>query len=348
MRNILFKIRGFWLIVFCLIQVSAYTQKNDTIYMLNGDRITGELKRYENGLLVLKTDGMSTLNIEYDKIGTVYSAKFYEIVTKTGFSYYGSIKRSAVPASIDIVISNDTVTKAINEIVEITPIKHRFWNKFDGSIDLGLSYYKATKTFQFYMNTDINYRAKKDLASFVMDFLYSEQKSTDTTIVAKKNDVSLGWSHFFPGKWLMGTRVKYQQNTELNLLYRIQLELGGGYDIVRTNPIRFYAMAGVFVNQEKPTDSVSSFTNFEGVMSLKFTWLQHRHPKINISTNFSAIPSFTVSNRWRLEYNLSVKYELFKDFFLGLTFYDDYDSKPSGGGPALNDWSVIVTIGYSF
>jgi hypothetical protein len=335
-------------IFLCLIAGSAWAQKDDTVYFLNGDRITGELKRYENGLLVLKTDGISTINIEYDKIRTFYSRKYFEIVKKTGFSYFGSFAKSKSERSIDICINNDTITEPITDIVEITPIKNRFWKKFYGSVDLGLSYYKSTNNLQYYLNGDLNYRGRKDLISLGVDLLLSNQKISDSLIISRKNDIGLNYSHFFQGRWWGGISTKWQQNTELDLDYRIQLGLGAGYDIVRTNPVRFFVLGGFFVNREKPADSASYSTNFEGLLSMKFTWLQFRHPKIDISTNFDAYPSITIRDRYRLEYNLSVKYEIFKDFFIGLTFYDDYDNKPSGGGPALNDWSVIFSIGYSF
>jgi hypothetical protein len=337
-----------WLIFLCLIAGSARSQKNDTVYLLNGDKITGELKRYENGLLVLKTDGISTINIEYDKIRTFYSGKFFEIVQKKGFSHFGSIVKSKIERSIDICTINDTITEPIKDIVEITQINKRFWKKFDGSFELGLSYYKATNTLQYYFNGDINYRARKDLIALEIGLLFSEQDISDSLIITRKNDISLNYSHFFPGRWWGGMGTKWQQNTELDLDYRIQLGLGAGYDIVRTNPVRLYVLGGLLVNREKPTDSVSPSTNLEGILSMKFTWLQFRHPKIDISSNFDVYPSINIRNRYRLEYNLSVKYEIFKDFFIGLTYYDDYDSKPSGGGPALNDWSVILSVGYSF
>jgi hypothetical protein len=91
--------------------------------------------------------------------------------------------------------------------------------------------------------------------------------------------------------------------------------MGAGYDFVHTNPIRVYAMGGLFVNREKPTDCISASTNIDGLVSLKFTWLQYRYPKINISTSFDFYPGITVHHRYRLEYDLSVKYEIFKDFF---------------------------------
>jgi hypothetical protein len=348
MKGLLTKAQYLFAILNLIVISSLFSQKNDTAYLVNGDRITGEVKRFESGVLVLSTEGMSTVNIEYDKLRTLYSAKFYEILTKSGFSYYGSLRNSGMNRYIDIVISNDTVPKAIDEIVEIKPIKHRFWKRFSGSIDAGVSYYKSTRTLQYYLNSITNFRAKKYLLTLDLSMMYSKQKLSDSTYIAVKNDISLEYTHFFQGRWWLGGGLKYQENTELDLDYRLQAGVGAGYDIVHTNPIRFYTMAGLLINREKPTDSVSFSTNLEGLLSLKFTWLQFRHPKINISNTVNAMPSFTVAGRWRFEYDLSAKYEIFTDFFIGLTLYDNYDSKPSGGGPSLNDWSIIFSIGYTF
>jgi hypothetical protein len=340
--------RSFRIICVFLFPLLACAQKNDTIYLMNGDRITGELKKYESGLLTLKTEGISTINIEWDKISTMYSSKYFEIVKKTGFSYFGSIIKSKNKGFIGIGISNDTVPEPISDVVEITPIKSIFWKKFSGSIDLGLSYYKSTNTLQYYFDGVVNYRGRKDLFTLGLNMMISNQKISDTIIKSNKNDIGLDYYHFFQGRWWGGLGTKYQQNTELDLDYRYQLGLGAGYDFVHTNPIRFYAMGGLLVNREKPTDSVSSSTNFEGLIAAKFTWLKYRHPKVDISTDINFFPSLSVKNRYRMESNLSAKYEVFRDFFLGLAYYDNYDSKPSGGGPALNDWSVVFTIGYSF
>jgi hypothetical protein len=336
------------LIILLIFSCGAHAQKNDTIYLKNGDRVTGELKRYKNGILELSTEGMSKLSIEYDKINTIHSSKYFEIVTTTGFSYFGSICRSKETATIGVVITNDTVPEKMKDIVELTQIGKRFWNKFYGTVELGLSFYKSTQVLQYYFNSEINYRARKDLVTFGLDLSRSDQKINDSTAVSRNNEVSLGLSHFFPGKFWGGLEGKLQQNSELDLDYRYQLGVGAGYDIVHTNPIRFYALAGALVNREKPTDSISASTNYEGLVSIKFTWLQHKHPKVDISTNCNFYPSFSIAGRYRLEYNLSVKYEIFSDLFIGLTYYNDFDSKPSGGGPALNDWSVIFSVGYSF
>ena len=336
------------LVFWCMIAINSMAQKNDTVYLFNGDRITGEIKRYEDGILVLSTTAMSTLNIEYDKISTLYSSKHFKMVTAKGFSYYGSIMSTQTGGSIGIVEPLDTIIKPIKEIVEFVPIRHKFWNKFYGSLDLGVSFYKSTKTLQYYLNTEVNYEARKDLITLDMNLLYSNQKFEDSLRITINNNIGLGYTHFFTGRWWGGTGVKYQANTELALAHRIQLSLEGGYDIVHSNPVRLYIMAGILANREKPTDSLPESSNMEGLLSTKFTWHKFSHPEINISSNFDFYPSLTIEGRLRLEYDLTAKYELFNDFYLSLTFYESYDSKPTAGGPALNDWNVVFSIGYTF
>ena len=62
--------------------------KTDTVYLYNGDRITGEIKRFEYGVLFFKTDGMGTLNIEFDRIRTFYSTHQFTIQTSSGLRFF--------------------------------------------------------------------------------------------------------------------------------------------------------------------------------------------------------------------------------------------------------------------
>ena len=63
---------------------TSLAQKDDTLYFLNNDRISGEIKQYKYGYLTYKTYGVSTVNVKYDKISTFYSNKNYDILFKDG------------------------------------------------------------------------------------------------------------------------------------------------------------------------------------------------------------------------------------------------------------------------
>jgi len=328
--------------------LSSSAQKNDTVYLNDGSKLTGEFKKFDYGILTLKTNGMGTIHIEYDKIMTIYSGKYFEIIDHTGFSVFGSFSHSSIPGTTKIVVSNGTIDKSIEELVQVTQIKNKFWKKFYGSIDAGASYYKSSDILQYNFSGNLNFRSRKHFVTFEIGSIFSDQRKSDTALISKKNDVSLDFNRLFKGPWLGGFTIKLQQNTELDLQYRIQAGIGAGYDIIFTNPVRFYATTGILANQEKSIEARTISTNLEGILALNFQWLVYNHPEINIYSCIDFYPSITIGGRYRIEYDLSAKYEIFKDFYLGVTFYNSYDSKPTSGGGALNDFGTTLTIGFTF
>ena len=52
--------------------------------------------------------------------------------------------------------------------------------------------------------------------------------------------------------------------------------------------------------------------------------------------------------RFRLEANARLSREVLKDFYLGLSGYESYDSEPATEGAKRNDWGLTVTVGLRF
>jgi hypothetical protein len=330
--------------LFFLNNFPALGQKNDTVYLYNGDRITGELKKFENGLLFLKTDAMQTVNIEYDRISTLYSAKNFEFRETSGYRYFGTLLNSSVPGTVNIITTIDTIPKPLWDIVQITSIKNRFFQKIDGSIDIGLNYTKASDVFQFSIaasaiHRTANYATEVDLSSIVSD------QDDD---ISRNNDAGLNVTRYFPGKWFANILTMGQQNTELDLDYRLLAGLGGGYDLVRSNSQRLCGMGGLLANRERTLDSALVSTNLELLLSLQYKWFKYRQPKIDITSGFNVYPSLSTSGRVRLEYDLSAKIEIVKDVFFSITLYDNFDNNPSASNNSKNDWGIITSIGYTF
>ena len=322
----------------------SQAQKNDTIYLNNGDRITGELKKFEYGLLSLKTDAMKTVTIEYDRISTLYSAKHFEFRTISGDRYFGTLLNSEVPGTVYIVLANDTIPKLLWDIVQITSIKNRFWQKIDGSVDLGLNYTKASDVFQYSIITSVIHRTTNYSTQFDLSSIRSVQEN-DTSI---NNDVGLKVVRYFPGKWFALVQTKGQQNSELDLDYRILVGLGGGYDLVRNNFQRLYAVAGMLANRERTIEAGLLSTNIEVSAGIHYKVFRYQQPKIDVTTGFDVYPSLTTGGRVRMEYDLTAKIEIIKDVFFSLTLYDNFDNNPSSSEASKNDWGIITSIGYTF
>jgi sRNA-binding regulator protein Hfq len=322
----------------------AQAQKNDTVYLYNGDRITGELKKFENGLLFLKTDAMQTVNIEYDRISTIYSSKHFELRATSGYRYFGTLLNSSVPGSVNIITDIDTIIKPLWDIVQITSIKNRFFQKIDGSVDLGLNYTKASDVFQFSVAASAVHRTANYATAIDLSSIISDQDDD----VARNNDAGFSVTRYFPGKWLARAETRGQQNTELDLDYRILAGLGGGYDLVRSNSQRLYSLAGLITNRERTLDSALVSNNLEFVVSLNYKWFRYSHPKIDITSGINFLPSLTTKGRIRLEYDLNGKIEIVKDVFFSITLYENFDNNPAASGASKNDWGIITSIGYTF
>jgi len=334
----------FYLALICLTTLTVRAQKNDTIYLRNGDRISGELKKFEYGLLDLSTDAMKTVSIEFDKINTMHSSKFFEIRMKSGEKFFGHLQKSDVLSTVNVITVTDTLPKRLWDIILIVPIKRTFFQKIDGSLDLGLSYTKASDVFQYSLNFNLTHRTNFYSTRFELESILTddgEKKTNNSTL-------GLDVTHYLPNKWFTSIIAQGQQNTELNLDYRLQAGYGVGYDVARTNVIRFYALGGLLVNQEHTIDIDDTSQNIEALLKLKLKWFKYRHPKIDVSSNFNTYTSITSFGRVRLEYNLSSKFEIVKDLFLNLQLYDYYDNETSDGSKANNDWGIITSIGFTF
>jgi len=329
----------FWLLI-----LPSKAQKNDTIFLSNGDRLTGELKKFEYGLLFLKTDAMQTVNIEFDRISTMYSSKQFEIRSTSGLRYFGSLMNSKIPGTVNILTVTDTVPRPMWSIVQITSIKNQFWQRIDGSVSMGLSFTKATDVFQYNLSATATHRTTNYSTTFNLSSILSEDNST----ISRNNDIGLSVTRFFKGKWFATVQAIGQQNSELDLDQRIQTGLGGGYDIVRSNSQRLSAATGLLANRERTIEEKLESTNVELLLNAQYKWFRYSHPKIDISSGFNAFPSLTTKGRIRLEYDLSSKIEILKDLFFDLTIYDNFDSVSSESSSSKNDWGIITSLGYSF
>ncbi len=80
------------------------------------------------------------------------------------------------------------------------------------------------------------------------------------------------------------------------------------------------------------------------------SWSVFRYdrPETDLTMSFLVFPSITVSGRVRGELDVSLKREIFKDFFWSLSAYESYDSKPASAEAHTNDWGVANSFGWSF
>jgi len=121
--------------------------KTDVVVLVNGDRITGEIKSLEYNQLKLSTYHMGTIYIEWDKIVGLQTDQYLLLERTDGTRYYGQLvagekSDSMLRVKRDADQPLETVEMAV--IVRAQPIEGgRIVERLEGYVSAGLDIAKA-------------------------------------------------------------------------------------------------------------------------------------------------------------------------------------------------------------
>jgi hypothetical protein len=342
----IFRVSIILLITTLFVHQLAIAQKIDTIVHINGNILKGDLKKLIYGVATWKMDGMGTINLEEVKINTIKSPKMFEIKMKNGFIYFGSFDTSGIDRKAYIVMTNGRELVDISEIVEIYPIKRNFWMRTSGNFSLGLNYSKGSAVTTVTFSGNLSYRKKRSYWDFAWDDNNTFQADT---LSSSKADVSLAWQRLLKNHWSAQVAVSMAQNSELGTKRRTGIALIGIRDISYNNWNRFYAGAGLSVNNEVPYGDAEVTNDLLGVVTLVWKVYKYTAPKIWVDANVAYLPYFTDPGRHRVSINLNPQVSVIgDDLKVGFTSYYAFDSKPSGDAASSDDYGINLTITYSF
>ncbi len=320
-------------------------QKTDTIIHTNGNVLTGEIKKLNYGVVNFKMTGMGTIKFKQKNIAGIKSTKNFEIRTSDGSNYFGSLDTSWRENTVKLMISNGVLLKEVDDLTELYPIKKNFWLRTSGAIDLGFDFSKGSDIAKLDVAGNLTYRKRH--SDIRLEFSDNTTYQGDS-LNASKSDVDFSYQRHIKNRWYIQGNLGLNSNSELGLRLRTYLTLSALKDLVHNHVNRLYVAVGPTANKEWSYGDEDPITNFEGMVIAKYHLYKFTDPEITITSDLGAYPSFTVAGRWRVNFNAEAKVEVIKDFYVGLRFYNTYDSKPIAADASTSDWGVVTTVGYSF
>src|SRR5262245_13541673 len=333
----------------CLITLSlsapAQAQgRTDVVTLANGDHITGEIVRLERGRLEFKTDDAGTLYLEWDKIASLVANRLVEVLTSNGQRYLGTLGPSSA-RSISVVSLGGSLPLQMSDVTLITPIGRSFWSKIDGSIDLGYNYTRSSGVAQFNLNSETVYRKPASSVHLTMSATVT-QKDDDSgrddrgTIEAAY--LRYPWQH-----WFFTAAGRFETNESLGLVLRSQVGGAVGPRLINSSKAQMVFGAGLAVNEEHGVD-VPATQNLEWLLDFRTSYYTYDRPKTNVDISLQYYPSLSNTGRQRLQADLGLKRELWKDFFASFTFFNTFDSRPPNPAADQNDIGFVFSIGWSY
>ncbi|GIK61428.1 MAG: DUF481 domain-containing protein [Ignavibacteriota bacterium] len=333
------------LLIFLLFSIQLFAQKTDIVTLLNGDKITGEVKYLRVGILTFKTDNMETVSIQWNKIQSIETQNYFEIEVADGRVFFGSIAPSDNEGMM--IVKGVTLDHNLfmKYIVRINRIKESFWDILDGYVKFGFSFTKASQIGQISFGGNAKYRTKINVSELSLNSVIT---TTEKEATSSKNDLSFSYQHNLEHEWFAGGIASLQENSELGIKLRTSLGGGIGNNFIQSQNQWLYTLAGLSVNREVKTDNTEAKFNVEGLINVQYQLFKYDHPKANFLTYIYVFPSLNDFGRYRFNYNAQLSWEIFIDFYWDLTFYFEYDNEPQSENSSQSDYRIDTSIKFEF
>ena len=334
-----------WMLVLAGIMLTLLVKgQTDTLYTLTGDVLVGEIKSMKLGVLTFDTDyADDEFQIEWLEVNGLKSSQILLIFTRDGRKLIGSMRKvEDVERIARVETFGASISVSLFDIVEIRPLKERFFDRIQFWLDAGYSLSKANNTQQLSISARVQYQTDKWMWNADFNKVGTYQDNVDES---SRTSGGSNFNYFIKGKLFATAGMEFLRNSEQKLDLRRTSKVGLGYYWIRTN--RWYLANGVGIartNENYGGDDPTTNNEYEalGVLDLN----AYDIGDLKLRTKLDIYPSLT-DKGIRLNGEFSVKYDLPFDFYIKLSYTGNYDSNPAIDVPQL-DYVFQTSIGWEW
>lgn len=325
--------------------VADAREKIDAVFLKNGDRITGEIKNLESGILTISTDHLGTVSVEWISVASIESTQLFEMLEANGDQKAGTFGPG--PVSGELTLSQSKAGQEVfscEEIVRITQLGRTQWQRWTGNVSVGASFTSSNNQRDLSLDAEATYqnqrfRLRNTLTGAISDVDEGTRNSWGT--------VASNYQRYLQNRWFWYSQLQLDRNEGLDLDLRTTVSGGGGRYLVANSRSQFYMSLGLSALREVYSTEESGDWSSEIAVTGDYELFVFQGRETSINASLSILPSLSVSNRYRLEYAVSFNRKLIRDFTISLNLNGSYDSKPPEDSKA-SDTSLTFNLGWSY
>jgi hypothetical protein len=338
-----------WMALFLLgpcVALASSRTKTDTVYMRNGDKITGEIQSLSQGQLSVKPKYTSSaFVIDWSEVDHLESPQDFVITDPEGKVYTGTLGKGTEDRTLS-VDKSVTVTLPLDSVIRIDELGETFLKRMRGDFDVGSSFAKSNGQKSLTVQGDLGYQSKQRLFSLDTSSQFASQKETsDTNETTAK--IAL-FQQLRKSNWYGGGLANFLSSTEQQIALRSTLGGGLANRPIFTNRNNLTAMGGLALTVERDAQGAVSTARTKALDSaFAVQYSTFRFDSTTFNTTVWLYPSITSPGRVRMTLNQDIYHKFLGDFYVRVSFYDNYDNKPVVGAPP-NNLGATTTVGWSF
>jgi len=327
-------------------------QKTDVIVMNNGDRITCELKGLNAGVLSIALDYVDgTVSVDWSKVQRLESRQLFVVLAEDGSSYEGKLSTAVGDAAQPMIIQitqarENKVELERSHVVRMTETSQRFYQRFSGSINLGVIYSKGNSATQYTLGAESEYLRERWAAD---ELLSSNLSSSSGSSTSTRNQVGIHAYRLLPwNNYFYGGLGNFLQSAEQGIKLQSTIGAGIGHFFKNTNRTSIALLGGLAWQSTdyKPSLTLPGRQNVAAalvatqVKAFKFS-------RTNLSFTGAVLPTLSDPRRIFVDTNASYYLKLFNNLSWNVSVYGNWDTRPPPGFSG-SDYGTSSGVSWTF
>jgi hypothetical protein len=327
-------------------------QQSDVIIMKNGDRLTGEIKSLESGVLLFSVpyiDG--NCSVRWDMVDHLESKQLFVVIMEDGSVYTGTLQTAEVAAGrpMRIQISEGSArakTVEQSQIVQAIQTSNRFWQRFNGDINSGIMYAKGNQSTQYSLSSSLEYPRSRWAAGVAIN---SSLSSSAGSTVSTRNSLSANALHLMRwNNWYYTGLANLLQSTEQDI--QLQTNLGGGIGryFKNTNHAKISVISGLTWQNTEYSQSAELLSSQKVVAAMVGANLKFfKFKQTNLNINAIMFPALSQPGRAYSSTNITYYVKFFGKLNWNTSFYGNWDNQPPAHFSG-SDYGASSGLGLTF
>jgi hypothetical protein len=324
----------------------------DTVILTNGDRLTGELEKLEEGKLSFRTPYSGTISIDWQQVQELITENRAEIEVGTGRLYRGSFEKTDEGLKV-ATEEQEVLTADVPDIVRITSYEDGdplgFFDILEGAVDIGFNFTRGNSRLN---SSSVGLQGKYRRPTYELSAgatsLFSRQDGSEPT---SRQTADARYDRFLSPKQFAFGLAGFERNDRQQLNLRSRLGGGYGYKVTNTKDTELSLLGGfTFINEQfrEDPDAPPNGGTSSGEVVAGIDYRTVVLKGIGITTKLSFLPNLVQTGRYRIEYDSTARIPLMGGFTWSLSLFDRFDSKPPRTDVQRNDYGVVTAFGYAF
>ncbi|MEJ2401957.1 MAG: DUF481 domain-containing protein [Xanthomonadales bacterium] len=312
----------------------------DQLKMKNGDVITGEVKKIEDGELFIEPAYGSEFSVDLDEIASIETEGTFEIELESGEKLEATFASGADGVQT-VIVDGSPMTVPVTEFAEASEPEE--WYDRVSHIDVNATESSGntdSRNWLVFADTLLKLGDHRHLGELTF---IREKIDGETT---KKQDLfNYSYNWLFSGPWYLGGMFSYERDPIKELDHRYTAGVTLGRDIFDDSDTFLTMSVGAGWSEEaffgQPTESGGT-----ALWNLRYTQ-DFRDGDIALFHNHNINYQLYGNNNMIFKSNTGLQFDLIEDVYAKISLRYDYETEPAAGA-TNEDTTFAVGIGAEF